>query len=236
MSPSTCGRILLVTGTDTEVGKTFTAAALAVALRRLGRSVLAIKPVESGGEQQPDGQQDGQLLAQASGQRWPLAALTRLQAPLAPPIAAQLEGATLQPHAWIEQVRAWAPQADWTLLEGAGGLLSPLTWDHTALDLARALDARALVVAANRLGCINHTLMTCALLRAAHVTPLAVILNDAQDAQDASAPWNEQALRRLLEGAAFGSPALFYAPRASSWQEHSLPMEQVAAHLLRVWP
>jgi dethiobiotin synthetase len=85
--------VVCVTGTDTEVGKTWVTAALGAALVAQGRSVVAIKPVESGVAL--DGVEDGALLAEATGQRAPLQALTRLRAPVAPPVAADREGVRL---------------------------------------------------------------------------------------------------------------------------------------------
>ena len=84
-------RILLVTGTDTEVGKTFVSCALAHALSQRC-ACLAIKPAESGCTPERDGQEDGQRLARATGQDEPTRALTRLDTPVAPPVAAELEG------------------------------------------------------------------------------------------------------------------------------------------------
>jgi dethiobiotin synthetase len=194
---------VVVTGTDTEVGKTFCGAAFARALVRAGKRVVAIKPVESGCNDARGGPEDGELLARATGQTQPERALTRLEIPVAPPLAAQMEGVELSVAPWLEVIRAAHAGADVVLVEGAGGLLSPLCWDTTIVDLARELDAPALLVAADRLGTLNHTMLTLEVLRARGVDTLGVVLNTtepadpARAAADASLGTNAQSLRRL---------------------------------------
>jgi len=189
-------RVVLVTGTDTEVGKTVVAAGLARALVRRGRRVAAVKPVESGCGEAPGETEDGVLLARAAGQDEPAAALVRLRTPVAPPVAAEREGRELDPGPWVETIRRLARDRDVVLVEGAGGLLSPLTWETTARDLGVALGADALVVAPDRLGCLNHALLTLEALRAAGLRTLGVVFG-APVAPDDSTGTNADALRRF---------------------------------------
>ena len=156
--------MLLITGTDTGVGKTWTGCALARALRRSGRRVVAVKPLETGCPGPPAETEDGALLARATGQAEPQHALLRFRDPVAPPEAADREGRQIDFEDLVRRVREYAARADISLVEGAGGLLSPLTWKRSALDMARALEARVLLVAADRLGTIGHTLMALKLL------------------------------------------------------------------------
>lgn len=216
--------IVCVTGTDTEVGKTLITAALGAALRAQGRSVVAIKPVESGVEGNPS--EDGRLIAEATGQGAPLEALTRLSTPVAPPVAAELEGVRLDVEGWSSRIIALSRHAEVTLVEGAGGLLSPLTWNTTLRDLAPRWGASAIVVALDKLGVLNHTLMTLELLEAAGVRPLGVILN-ARDADHSTAS-NLRALKRVR-------PFLEVArvPKVASWRDAISAMEPVAAWLPR---
>ncbi len=188
--------VIVITGTDTEVGKTHLSVALAMALTTQGKRVIAIKPVESGFDEAHLEASDGARLARATHQAQPRSALTRLRAPLAPPVAADQEGVTLDPDAWLDQIAAARQAADLVLVEGAGGLLSPLTWEITALDLIEALDAQALVIAPNRLGVINHTRLTLTALAMVEARTLGVILNDVR-AEDASTSSNLAALRRV---------------------------------------
>jgi 8-amino-7-oxononanoate synthase len=190
--------IIVVTGIDTEVGKTHTACALAAALTARGHRVIAIKPAETGCGPERTSPEDGAQLAQATGQPWPLHALTRLATPVAPPIAADMEGATLDPASWRDAIRNAAQQADLVIVEGAGGLLSPLAWGYSLRELAQELNAHVLLVAANRLGCLNHTLLTLEALEAARLPILGVIFNDAApQPSDASRASNLAALARL---------------------------------------
>ena len=156
-------RGVFVTGTDTGVGKTVVACGLARALSRAGVSVAARKPVESGCEQRA-GQLypgDGSQLARAAGAREPLERVTplRLARAISPERAARVEGVDVTLAALQAAVAAGAA-GDFRLVEGAGGFLSPLALDGLNADLAVALGLPLLVVVADRLGCINHALLT----------------------------------------------------------------------------
>src|SRR5262249_45838018 len=145
---------LLVTGTDTGVGKTFVACALAGALRARGLRVAVLKPVETGVAGVPD---DALRLRAAAGDPAPLDDVCpyRLRAPLAPAVAARLEGTPLDVGRLAALIPRRAAAADVLLVEGAGGLLVPLTAAATTLDLAVRVGLPVLVVGANRLGTIN---------------------------------------------------------------------------------
>ena len=171
------GRIILVTGTDTGVGKTVVAAGVARCLASRGVRVVAIKPVESGCLAEATNTEDGVILARATGQLEPKAALTRLRNPVAPPVAADREGVRLDSRRWLERIRKLSETADIVLIEGAGGLLSPLSWDDTARDLALRLDANVIVVASDRLGTLNHILLTLEVLEKSDVPVLGVVFS-----------------------------------------------------------
>ncbi len=190
--------ILLIVGTDTGVGKTWTGCALARALRRSCR-VVAVKPLETGCPGPPSETEDGALLARATGQAEPQQALLRFHDPVAPPEAADREGRQIDFEDLVRRVREYAARADISLVEGAGGLLSPLTWERSALDLAQALEARVLLVAADRLGTISHTLMALKLLELNRLEVLGVVLT-APEQPDASTGSNAAAISRLSSG------------------------------------
>jgi len=187
---------VLVTGTDIGVGKTWVACGLAHAIRHAGRSVTAVKAVETGCEDRPAPTEDGVRLAAATGQTTPTRALRRFRASIAPAPAADLEGLTLDLDELAAEIGAAAGISQLLLLEGAGGLLSPLGWDWNAVDLAQALHATALVVASDRLGTINHTLLTLSALDLAGVRVAAIVLS-APAAADASTGSNGPAIARL---------------------------------------
>jgi len=187
---------VLVTGTDIGVGKTWVACGLAHAIRHAGRSVTAVKAVETGCEDRPAPTEDGVRLAAATGQTTPTRALRRFRASIAPAPAADLEGLTLDLDELAAEIGAAAGTSQLLLLEGAGGLLSPLGWDWNAVDLAQAVHATALVVASDRLGTINHTLLTLSALDLAGVRVAAIVLS-APAAADASTGSNGPAIARL---------------------------------------
>ena len=207
-------RFVIVTGTDTGVGKTFVTEALARVLSR-DRRVVAIKPFESGVVEGEPG--DGERLAAATAQSAPRHALVRLRAPLAPALAADRELVTIDFDAVLRSIRAHAESADIVLIEGAGGARSPLTWDHDLLDLARALadEATALrmvVVASDRLGTISATHLVVDAIVAGGLSPPAIVLS-APALPDASTGTNAMALRRRLAHAGDTSQHVLPLPR-----------------------
>jgi dethiobiotin synthetase len=185
--------IVVVTGTDTEIGKTMVAAGLARALSDRGVDVVAIKPVESGTSVEPSAVEDGAILARAARQEHPKHALVRLREPLAPPVAADIDGVELDMDAWCATIREYADTADLVLVEGAGGLLSPLTRAQTARDLTLKLDASALVVAPDKLGSLNHSLLVIEALEHADI-PLCGVVFSAPETADSSTGRNAQTL------------------------------------------
>jgi len=191
--------VVVVTGTDTGVGKTLVTAGLARALLDAGKLTIAVKPIESGCEHEAAAStEDGVVLATATGQHAPREALVRLRAPLAPALAAEREGISIDMDGLAARIRALGDGADVVLVEGAGGLLSPLTWVEDVTHLARRLDARVLVVGADRLGTLNHVHMTVQVLLDSWLLPLGVVLSAPPEA-DASTGTNAEALRRRLD-------------------------------------
>jgi dethiobiotin synthetase len=179
---------VFVTGTDTGVGKTWVAAALARLLVRRGLLVRPRKPVESGCATGEDGllPQDAAVLCEAACSTESLEQICAypLRAALSPERAAALEGRTLILDQLVAACRSGVGTGDFLLVEGAGGLLSPVAAGITNADLAAALRLPVLVVAADRLGVINHALLA---VEAAHrrELPLAgVVLNQAAPVTD----------------------------------------------------
>jgi dethiobiotin synthetase len=189
-------QIIFVTGTDSGVGKTFVGCALARGLVARGLRVRATKVVETGVAALAQADEDGVRLARATGQDHPLQALHRFRTPVAPAVAADLEGGRLDFDSTVLEVERVAMGTEVTLVETAGGLLAPLAWDWTMVDLAEALGALVLVVGANRLGTINHTLLTLGALELGGVRPAGVVLSAAETA-DESTPTNRDAIARL---------------------------------------
>lgn len=191
-------QIALVVGTDTGVGKTWVSCSLAQALRAAGQAVIAVKPIETDCGEPPRPDEDGVLLAEATGQAGPRRALIRLPGKVAPAIAADLAGIEVDYDDLVARLQSLATPGTQLIVEGAGGLLSPLTWSDNHLDLAHSLDARVLLVAADRLGTINHTLMALRVLRTEKVPILGVVLNQLGESDESTAG-NAAALSRLAE-------------------------------------
>ncbi len=174
-------RGLFVTGTDTGVGKTVVTAALALALRERGVDAGVVKPVETG-----DG--DAAVLARLAeladgpGEIAPFS----FAAPLAPLVAARLEGVELRLGEVAERVRALAQGRELVLVEGVGGLLCPVGPGWTIADLAAELGLPALVVARASLGTINHTLLTVREARRLGLDVTGVVLNGRGDESEAT--------------------------------------------------
>ncbi len=200
-------RVVLVTGTDTGIGKTWVSCALARALVSQGQRVVAIKPVETGSGPTPRPDEDGALLAAATGQVAPRLALHRFTEPLAPALAAEREGKVLDFDEVLNEIERFAEGTDVALIESAGGLLAPMAWDWTAADLAESLGAQVLVVGSDKLGVINHTLLTLGAVELAGLLVAGVVLT-APEIPDASTGTNADAIARLS-----GLERILVAPR-----------------------
>ena len=155
---------LFVTGTDTEIGKTHSTAALLRALRAVGRRVQGMKPVASGCEL-VDGawfNEDALALMTAAGSTAAYADVNpyALPTPTAPQLAAAETGAEITLPAITAAYRRLSADADTVLVEGVGGWLAPLSDTLDQADLVRALDVPVVLVVGLRLGCINHARLT----------------------------------------------------------------------------
>ncbi|MDQ6611722.1 MAG: dethiobiotin synthase [Gemmatimonadota bacterium] len=185
--PRAACRIMAITGTDTGIGKTVVAAALAARGRALGLRIAAMKPIESGvsaGEPVPGAQRsDSQILADAAGEDdgMELVNPITLEEPLAPMIAAERAGITLD-LSILERARETLTfDRDLLIVEGAGGLLSPITRTFSFLQLFKQWDAGLIVVAGNRLGVLNHVMLTIAAAESSQLVVHAVVLTDISD-------------------------------------------------------
>jgi len=149
-------RIIVITGTDTAAGKTVLTALLAHHLRSIPVNVAALKPICSGGRD------DARLLRQASGNALPLDELNpwHFRGAIAPALAARHEGRSVALRDVVAHVRGLAHRFDVLLVEGAGGLLSPLGEHFSTREIISALGADVMVCARNQLGAVNHVRLT----------------------------------------------------------------------------
>lgn len=186
---------LFFAGTDTEVGKTYAASLVASRLRRLGMVVGVYKPVASGCLVQGDRliAEDAVSLWQAAGRPRTLEEVCpqKFRLPLAPPEAASAEGKAVDPVRLHRGADVWQTDCDVLIVEGAGGLFSPLAEGTLNIDLARQLDARIVLVAANRLGVIHQVLATCGAAQNFGLPPVGILFcapNEQQDGSQSSNP------------------------------------------------
>ncbi len=195
-----------LTGTDTNVGKTYVGAAIAQTLTAAGKRVGVYKPVASGCEFVTSELQseDALTLWRAAGEPRTLREVCPqcFVAPLAAPLAARAEGKSVDAKRLRSGFDVWRSGFDVTLVEGAGGLLSPISDADLNADLARDLSLEGglplIVVAANRLGTINHTLLTLEAAASRGLDVRCVVLSDVSAKLDASAATNAVELRRLV--------------------------------------
>jgi dethiobiotin synthetase len=170
-------RGLLVTGTDTEVGKSVVAACVCAALVAGGERVAAFKPAVTGLDESPgEWPPDHELLAAAAGgvQTPEQVAPYRFGPPLSPHYAAELAGEAIEPPRLLAAARQWRDRL--LIAEGVGGLLVPITPGYLVRDLAVDLALPLVVVARPALGTINHTLLTIEAARAAGLRVAGVVM------------------------------------------------------------
>ena len=175
---------LFVTGTDTGVGKSLVAAALARYACRLGLRVAVMKPCETGVEDPAGLGADGELLRWAAGSDAAIDLISpyRLAAPLSPAQAATQAGVIIDPGVIISACQELAKDHDLLVVEGAGGLMVPIRGGYLMADLARELRLPLLVVCRPGLGTINHTLLTVYAARCMEL-PLAGFMINRMPAQ-----------------------------------------------------
>jgi dethiobiotin synthetase len=173
---------LLITATDTGVGKTLVSAALLAAMRSEGERVGAYKPVVTGLEDPSEiaargaWPPDHELLAAAAGMNPEEVTPLRYGPAASPQLAAKLAGERIDPSLLLARARTASEGVDTLIVEGVGGLLTPLAEDYSVCDLAVALGFPAVIAARPGLGTINHTLLTLRVARAAGVDVRAVVL------------------------------------------------------------
>jgi dethiobiotin synthetase len=175
-----------ITATGTGIGKTFITAALARQAAALGRTVAAFKPVISGFDEADAASSDTGLLLVAQG--LPVTRETierispwRFKAPLAPSMAAKLEGRTLDFDALVAFSKK-ALQSDVALIEGVGGVMAPLDERHTMIDWIAAADAPVLLVTGSYLGTLSHSLTALEVLENRKIPLRAVIMSETENA------------------------------------------------------
>lgn len=205
-------RGLFVTGTDTNVGKTLLTGAIAAYLKDRGIEVGVMKPAESGTAQhlpphpaektQSDpGLSDALFLKEMARVEDPLGLICpyHFTLPLAPGIAAELEGKEIQFSHLLDCFQKLSARHSFMLVEGAGGLYVPFSPEKTVLDLIALFKLPVLLVARAGLGTLNHTLLSIECLEREKIPVAGIILNHTSSTEDLSAKYNARFLKRWTE-------------------------------------
>jgi len=215
----------LITGTDTGAGKTYFTALLLSELRKRGVSVSALKPIETGCVEGPEGlvAADVEVIRAALGleaRREPGGSdeliVEKFVSPVAPSIAAKAEGRSLNWSELVSEIDRRSNQYPNFLIEGAGGLMVPIVPGKTYVDLARELELVLIIVVGSKLGAINHACLSLHAARSLELNLLGYVFNDLDPEQGRDAvPVNAKATNRGLlseEAKRFGAQEIAFMP------------------------
>lgn len=191
------GELLVVTGTGTGVGKTIVTAALAAVAHANDRSVVIVKPAQSGVSATEEGDLE-QITALTGITR--THEFARYEEPLAPAAAARISGKpALTMSAVARSIQDFAESHDLVLVEGAGGLLVEFNEaGETIADLAQMLDAEVVLVTAAGLGTLNHTALTVEALKHRNLLLAGVVIGDWPADPDLACRTNLEDLPRVI--------------------------------------
>ena len=186
---------LFITGTDTGVGKTHTAVQLVRLLRASGRRCAGMKPICCGDRH------DAELLLTAGSDGLSIEDVNPvwLKTPAAPLAGSLTEGVKIDIERIVAAFRALQAQVKHVIVEGVGGWLVPIRSDYFVSDLAVELKLPVLVVAQNRLGCLNHTALTVRSIAEHKLRCIGVVLNGAFATSDIAAATNFDILRKIVD-------------------------------------
>ncbi len=181
-----------ITGTDTGVGKTYVTCLILQALRQSGHDAVGYKPISCGDRE------DASILAAASGDL-PLDEINpvHLNTPVAPYVAGLLENRTVEPATLLAGYHRLANRHAAVLVEGAGGWEVPLAANYRVSDLAADLKLPVILVAANKLGALNHVILTVNAIRARGLVCAGIILNQLEDEMDTAMITNKGVVEDL---------------------------------------
>jgi dethiobiotin synthetase len=186
---------LFVTGTDTGVGKTHTVTMLLRLARAAGLRCAGMKPICCG--DRADAEQ--LLAASSSGLTIDEVNPVWLKTPAAPLAAALVEDVAIEPRELVARLEELQRRFDFVVVEGAGGWLVPIRQNYFISDLAADMKLPVLVVVHNRLGCLNHTMLTLRGISSRGLTCAGVVLNTLGAPADYATTTNEQVLRQLTD-------------------------------------
>ncbi len=192
---------ILITGTDTGVGKTHAALGIIEFAKSKGITVAAMKPLETGCRRYGKRliPSDAVRLMKVSGMKdINIVNPYRFKTPAAPYVAGRLEGRSVNIDTIKKVYRRLSQHNDLVIVEGAGGLLVPITKNFSYADLAHELSFSILIVAANELGVINHVLLTVDYIKTHGLTLCGVVMNNISSKNKIAKKTNARTLSLLL--------------------------------------
>lgn len=207
---------IFITGTDTGVGKTLLAAALALHLKKRGFSVGVMKPIETGTSAGKDSRSDAARLQSIIEIQEPLGAICpySFELPVAPLTAAQLSGQPINLDTIKKIYTLLSNQYECMVVEGVGGVHVPITRNANVMDLVKQLRLPVVIVGRSGLGGINHALLTIDALQRKKIPMIALVLNRTEPVRSALARAQERSTIEILRKQA-GIPVLGPLPYES---------------------
>ena len=216
-----------ITGTDTDVGKTYVACLLIRALRARGLDVGVMKPVSAGGRQDAEELMSAAGISDTPNEVNPIA----LAEPLSPNLAAEHEGTSIDLQHILNAYQTLSHRHETMIVEGAGGLLVPLANRLSIASLAAQFRLPLIIVSRAALGTINHTLMTIESARARGLAIAGVIYNHTHPATGDPSEWASPEIVARVSGI----PSLGTLPHADAVDvvqvEHCLNMKRITEYL-----
>lgn len=200
-------RNLFITGTDTDVGKTFITAGIVKEFRRIGIEAFPVKPVQTGCVN--DVAPDLEFCLKTSGialdnHEKELLCPVRYEPECSPHLAAKLSGSSINIDDITEKLKKLATENEWIAAEGAGGILVPVGSGRTMLDLMISLNWPVLLVVSNKLGAINHTLLSISALNIAGLDLAGVVINQMNQPSSLYSRDNVKAIREYGDTSILG--------------------------------
>jgi dethiobiotin synthetase len=205
---------LFITGTDTGVGKTHVAVRLLHLLRASGTPCAGMKPICCGDRR------DAELLLAAGSDGLTIDDINPiwLKTPAAPIVGSLMEKVNIDPEHILAAFHAVQNRVEHVIVEGAGGWMVPIHPDYFISDLAVAMNLPVLVVAQNRLGCLNHAVLTVQSVIGHKLRCAGVVLNPSSAASDIAAVTNADILTKILNVPLFGGLGEILTELPTDWR------------------
>lgn len=212
-----------ITSTGTEIGKTIVTASLTYQMKQSGKPIRAIKPIISGVTDTTMENSDTSILAEAHGladtkQTWDMLTPFRYIAPLAPSMAARLEGRPLDTDKLLQFCQDTMNNHENVLIEGVGGAFVPLNNDMLVCDWIKALNIPSILVVGNYLGTISHTIATVEAMTNRGLAISGIIISQTNDPKESDAPDLEQTILEISNHTGIKTVSLPYLEDEKPWE------------------